>query len=145
MRKIAKNIIAGLEDAIAYTKGDTSRGVLSIYTIPAINVKAIRAKTGLTQEGFCKVFAIKPRTLQDWEQQRKMPAGPARILLALIDQHPLTVKKTLKTLGHSFGEAKKKTTSKPQPKKIKSKSAVKKIGDPASPKSKLRKRLRKRV
>ena len=62
MRKFVKDVLAGFEDAIAYMEGDKSRGVSTTFTVPAIDVKAIRKKTGLTQEGFSRLFAIKTRT-----------------------------------------------------------------------------------
>ena len=134
MRKFAKGIVAGLEDAIAHARGDKSRGVETVYTVPVVDVKSIRVKTGMTQQAFCQMFAIKPRTLQDWEQKRKRPAGSARILLALIDQHPATVKKTLRALGHSFEDLEK--SKKVVTRVTKIKTSVKKIGDPKSSKKK---------
>ena len=125
MKKIVKNIIAGLEDAIAYEQGDKSRGVSTTFTVPEINVKSIRKKTGLTQEAFSRLFAIKPRTLQDWEQDRRTPGVSARVFLLLIDQHPSAVKKTLRSLGQSL-ENKKKAKSMP----TSSKKSHKKISEP---------------
>ena len=116
MRKFVKDIVAGFEDAIAYLDGDKSRGVLTKFTVPAIDVKAIRKKTGLTQEAFSHLFAIKTRTLQDWEQARRTPGVSARVFLSLIDQHPATVKKTLKTLGHSLIAESYKKVTKTKPK-----------------------------
>lgn len=133
MNKLAMEIIAGLEDAIAYAKGDKSRGVSTVYTIPSIDVKAIRKKTKLTQEEFSNLFAIKTRTLQDWEQSRRTPGVSARIFLALIDQHPATVKKTLKALGHSLERSSCKNTAKSKP----TKKAKNKIGDPVPSKKRL--------
>src|SRR5687768_11197281 len=104
MSKVKNDITSGLKDAIAYMRGDKSRGEQSIFTIPNIDVKSVREKTGLSQETFSYLFAIKIRTLQDWEQHRRQPGAPARILLALIDQHPTTVKKTLESLGHPIGK-----------------------------------------
>lgn len=41
-------------------------------------VAEARGKTGLTQQEFAEVLHISPRTLQEWEQGRRKPSGPAR-------------------------------------------------------------------
>src|SRR2546430_6495371 len=52
------------------------------------DVKAIRAKFGLSQEQFAKAFALKLATLRDWEQERRILHGPARALVKSIDRLP---------------------------------------------------------
>lgn len=116
MKKLTQNILAGLEDALAYAKGDTSRGVKTTIKIPSIDVKSIRKKAGLTQEEFSQLFAIKIRTLQDWEQNRRKPEASARVFLLLIEQHPLTVKKVLKKSGYTA------TATKKSPSRVRSKT-----------------------
>ena len=59
------------------------------------DVKAIRAKFGLSQEKFAKTFALNLATLRDWEQERRMPHGPARTLLQIIDREPAAVRRAL--------------------------------------------------
>lgn len=51
-------------------------------------VKAIRAKTGLTQTRFADVLGVSKRTLENWEQGRRHPTGPARALLKILDADP---------------------------------------------------------
>jgi putative transcriptional regulator len=53
------------------------------------NVKAIRAKLGLSQREFARRFSISQRTLQQWEQGRSKPDQPARVLLRVIEIAPL--------------------------------------------------------
>jgi putative transcriptional regulator len=100
MKKLTRDIVSGLNDAIAHSKGEKKRGVETVFAVPDIDVKKVREKSGLTQDSFSTLFAIKIRTLQDWEQGRRKPTTPARILLAMIDRNPQVVKKTLETLGH---------------------------------------------
>lgn len=61
----------------------------------AIDVAAIRAKTGLSQEAFAERYGFSKRTLQEWEQHRKRPTGAARSLLLVIRRHPKKVAKAL--------------------------------------------------
>jgi putative transcriptional regulator len=60
------------------------------------DVKAIRAKFGLSQDQFAKTFALSLATLRDWEQERRMPHGPARTLLQIIDREPEAVRRALR-------------------------------------------------
>ena len=59
------------------------------------DVKAIRARFGLSQDRFAKTFALNLATLRDWEQQRRIPHGPARTLLQIIDREPEAVRRAL--------------------------------------------------
>ncbi|WP_350599201.1 helix-turn-helix domain-containing protein [Pseudomonas sp. 65/3-MNA-CIBAN-0223] len=47
-----------------------------------------RAKVGLSQSAFAQLLGVSLRTLQDWEQGRRRPAGAARTLLRVASQHP---------------------------------------------------------
>ena len=60
-----------------------------------VDVKAIRAKLGMSQEEFAKTFGLNVTALRDWEQQRRMPRGPARTLLKIIDREPVAVRRAL--------------------------------------------------
>lgn len=44
-------------------------------------VAEARGKTGMTQREFAEVLHISPRTLQEWEQGRRKPSGPAKALI----------------------------------------------------------------
>lgn len=52
------------------------------------NVAAVRRKTRLSQERFARTFQISTHTLRNWEQGRRVPDGPARVLLKAIDRDP---------------------------------------------------------
>jgi len=60
-----------------------------------VNVAAIRAKTGLSQDRFARAFQISPHTLRNWEQGRRIPEGPARALLLAIDRDPKALMRAL--------------------------------------------------
>ena len=61
-----------------------------------IDVAAIRRKTGLSQEKFASTFHISPHTLRNWEQERRVPHGPAYALLVAIDRDPKAMMRLLK-------------------------------------------------
>ena len=58
------------------------------FTVDPIDVKAVRAKTGLSQNEFAQMIQISTRTLQNWEQKRRNPTGPAAALLKIVSAEP---------------------------------------------------------
>ena len=90
-----KRIEQGLKEAIAYAKGQTEGAVTHLIDIPAPDVRAIRASTGLSQAEFARSIGVKKSTLLNWEQARRKPDGPARVLLALIAKDPGIVQRML--------------------------------------------------
>jgi putative transcriptional regulator len=60
------------------------------------DVAAIRQEYGLSQSKFASLLGISVRTLQNWEQGRRTPQGPARVLLRVAAKHPRAVLDTVK-------------------------------------------------
>lgn len=91
MTRAFEKIAAGLDDAIAYAGGDTSRGRVAA----PLDVKAIRQATKKTQGQFAIAYRLPIGTLRDWEQNRRQPDAPARVLLTMIQAEPDTVERIL--------------------------------------------------
>ena len=89
-----KKIARGLREAIAHVKGEETGAV--VHFADDGDVSAVRGKTDLSQEEFARTFGVSLGTLRNWEQGRRVPDGPARVLLTLIDRDPVTVLKTLR-------------------------------------------------
>ncbi len=53
-----------------------------------VDVQAIRKKTGLSQSQFALLIGVSVRTLQNWEQGRRTPQGPALALLKVFKNDP---------------------------------------------------------
>lgn len=53
-----------------------------------VDIKAIRSKTKLSQAAFAEKLHISKATIQDWEQGRRSPDGPARTLLGMVNADP---------------------------------------------------------
>jgi len=51
-------------------------------------VRAIRERTNLSQSEFAHLIGVSVKTLQNWEQDRRRPTGPAVALLRIIAQQP---------------------------------------------------------
>lgn len=89
-----KDIIEGLEDALAYAKGDKSRARAA--RVPdTIDVREIRKSLSMTQQEFSRQFGFPLGTLRNWEQGHRKPQGPSRVLLTLIKKMPDEVKRVL--------------------------------------------------
>ena len=89
MNKAFEEISAGLDDAIKHARGEKSKVI--VHKPETIDVKAIREKTGLSQQGFCAAFGVSLGTLRHWEQGLRSPRGPARVLLKVVDRDPEAV------------------------------------------------------
>lgn len=89
MNKAFEEISAGLDDAIKHAKGEKSKVI--VHKPETIDVKAIREKTGLSQQAFCAAFGVSLGTLRHWEQGLRSPRGPARVLLKVVDRDPEAV------------------------------------------------------
>ncbi len=72
-----------LESIRAIKRGEGKR-----IEVQEPDVRAVREKTGLSQSAFAALIGVSLRTLQDWEQGRRKPQGPARSLLRVADRHP---------------------------------------------------------
>jgi len=78
-RDLGAEILEGIRQL---KRGETGR----VITYPS--VASIRARTGLSQSQFARLIGVSVRTLQEWEQGRRTPSGPARTLLELAHRNP---------------------------------------------------------
>jgi len=88
-------IMQGLKEAEAYLNGHTEGSITHHINVPTPDVRAIRASTGLSQTEFARSIGVAKATLLNWEQNRRTPEGPARVLLALIAKDPGIVQRML--------------------------------------------------
>ena len=83
MSKKTRNIGQELLDGLRQLK---QRETGRIIVLPP--VAEIRGKTGLSQSKFAQLLGVSVRTLQEWEQGRRVPSGPARTLLSIAHKNP---------------------------------------------------------
>ena len=93
MSKSFASIKQGLQEAIAHQRGKQT-GV-KLHVPPAVDVKEVRRRTGLTQEQFAAKFAISVGTLRHWERGDRTPRGAALVLLNIIAKEPKAVMRAL--------------------------------------------------
>jgi putative transcriptional regulator len=96
MSNVSDGILRGLEQALAFSKGTLKKGAYVVHIPPEIDVKSIRGRLGLTQQQFAVRFGFSVNTLRHWEQGRRVPEGPTRAYLMVIDREPKAVEKALR-------------------------------------------------
>ncbi len=94
MGEVFESVMRGLAEAEAHLGGKKVPD-LKAHIPAALDVARIRAATGLTQREFAERIGVSKRTLENWEQGRRVPQGPARVLLLLLGKDPEAVLKTL--------------------------------------------------
>ncbi|MAT97022.1 MAG: transcriptional regulator [Anaerolineaceae bacterium] len=85
-RDIGLEILEGIREIKEFKEGKIKlkSRELSEPSLPA----EIRKKLGLSQAAFAGLMGVSLRTIQDWEQGRREPSGPAKSLLRIAEQHP---------------------------------------------------------
>jgi putative transcriptional regulator len=96
MSTLGKRLIAAAKEARQIARGKAHPATYRIHVPSDIDVQSIRKSLGLSQSAFASRFGIAPGTLRDWEQNRKQPDGPARVLLMVIKHEPDAVKRALR-------------------------------------------------
>lgn len=97
MSKAFESIKAGLTEAVAHAKGDKGGAGVLLYRPQPVNVKGLRQRIGMTQAQFAARFGFSVATLRHWERGDREPAGPALVLLNVIEKDPGAVLRALAT------------------------------------------------
>jgi putative transcriptional regulator len=86
-------LVASVREGGAIYRGEAPAS--RAFTILPPDIKRIRDGFGLTQSQFAALLGISVRTLRNWEQGRRTPEGPARVLLQVAAKHPEAVLDTV--------------------------------------------------
>lgn len=90
-----RRLISAAKEILSHTRGEISLP-MKIYHAPHdVDVRAIRARTGLSQGAFARRYALSPRNVQEWEQGRRQPEAAVRAYLTVIDREPAAVVRAL--------------------------------------------------
>ena len=95
MTTAGNRILTSAHQALAYAKGDADMTTYGVHIPETLDVQAIRHKVHMSQEEFARHFGVSKRTVQDWEQHRRRPSGPARAFLLVINREPDAVRRAL--------------------------------------------------
>ena len=88
-KKAFDKIAAGLNEALEVARGNAKPSKLNVP--PEIDVRAIRQKLKLSQDGFAAEFGFTINQIRDWEQGRTNPHGSSRAYLMVIQHNPKAV------------------------------------------------------
>ena len=93
---MANKILQGMRQAVAHARGEAVDARVTEVRVPAeVDVRAIRRRLGLSQEEFALRFGFSPGSVRNWEQGHRLPQGPARVLLKVIEKEPEAVDRAL--------------------------------------------------
>jgi putative transcriptional regulator len=81
---------------IAYADGTVEQDIYAVHIPEQVDVRAIRVRLNMTQQQFAIQFGFSINTLRHWEQGRRIPEGPTRAYLLVIDREPEAVQKALR-------------------------------------------------
>ncbi|MDZ4054610.1 MAG: hypothetical protein U1E24_15305 [Phenylobacterium sp.] len=92
--ELGLDIEAGLREALAHRRGELALESRRVEVMPASRVKAIRKSVAKSTKEFERRFHIPARTVEGWEQGRKLGASD-RVLLTVIAADPEAVERAL--------------------------------------------------
>lgn len=92
--KLGLGIEAGLREAIAHRRGELALETRRMETMPAARVREIRKAVAKSPKEFERRFGVPARTVEGWEQGRKLDAAH-RVLLRVIEKSPEAVEAAL--------------------------------------------------
>ncbi|KUR74143.1 DNA-binding transcriptional regulator [Novosphingobium sp. Fuku2-ISO-50] len=96
MSEVYDSLMEGLNEAVAFARGEKTNVIVHQIEVPTVDVAAIRASTGLSQGAFARSIGVAKGTLLNWEHGRRHPTGPAQVLLAMIAKKPSLVSELLR-------------------------------------------------
>lgn len=89
MSTLGEEIIQGLQEALEYSRGNREGYRAHRVRVPdKVDVRGVRSGLHMTQEEFADRFGFSVYSVRNWEQGRRKPEGPARILLTIIEREP---------------------------------------------------------
>ena len=92
-KELFDQLVQSLEQAVKIHRGEAKPSRQFVFR--AKDVRAIRAKLHKSQTEFARMIGVSLDTLQNWEQGRRQPVGPARALLLVASRAPRAVEKAL--------------------------------------------------
>jgi putative transcriptional regulator len=85
-KELFEELLESVKQGGAIMKGSLKAS--RVYEFPESEVKKLRDNYGLSQGKFASLMGISVATLRNWEQGRRKPEGPAKVLLMVAARHP---------------------------------------------------------
>ena len=116
--ELGRKLIAGLEQAIAYERGEfepprvrrlplsaRQTAVAKPPRYDAARIQAIRDRLALSQRVFAEALNVSPATVRAWEQGARVPEGPTRRLLEIAEEAPEVLTRKLRATAETATRA----------------------------------------
>jgi putative transcriptional regulator len=87
-------LLKSVQEGAEILKGDAKPS--RSFTVTPLSIKETRQQYHLTQAEFAQLLDVSLRTYQNWEQGRREPDGPAKVLLRVASVHPEALLDTIK-------------------------------------------------
>jgi putative transcriptional regulator len=94
-RDLYKELEESIKASGEHRRGQRKLKAVEPIPVELIDVRKIRESLNLSQASFALLIRTSKRTVQDWEQGRRQPAGPARALLRIAEKRPELLLETL--------------------------------------------------
>jgi DNA-binding transcriptional regulator YiaG len=94
-KTLFEDLLGSLKEAKAISKGKAAPS--RRFEIKAPDAKLVREQIGLSQSEFARLMRVSVKTLQNWEQHRRNPTGPAAALLQIMSTAPEVALESLHT------------------------------------------------
>jgi len=92
-KKLAREIEDGFRQAGAILRGAAKPSRVTRVDADRVDVKKLRERMDMSQSQFAAMLGVSIDTLQNWEQNRRQPKGPAHSLLLVAKAYPREVAK----------------------------------------------------
>jgi len=92
-KKLFNKLVKGVQEAGKVKRGEATPA--RVFAFSPDEIKQIRKNLGLSQQQFSQLVYVSVKTLQNWEQGRRQPQGPALALLMILKKDPKHALKAL--------------------------------------------------
>jgi putative transcriptional regulator len=92
-KEMFEELLGSVREAGAILRGEKKPARRTVIGGPGVRV--IRERTSLSQSEFARLIGVSVKTLQNWEQDRRRPTGPAAALLSIIEHDPTLAVKAI--------------------------------------------------
>lgn len=94
-KEVFEELCESVRQAGAIRRGEAKPS--RMFEVAPQDVRSIRRRFSASQAGFAGIIGVSVDTIQNWEQGRCSPTGPARVLLTIADRNPALLSETLGT------------------------------------------------
>ena len=88
--ELFQELLQSVREMGAIRRGEAEPARVTELSIP--DVKQVRLELGFSQDEFARALRVSVGTIRNWEQNRRQPTGPARVLLTIVQQQPDVLK-----------------------------------------------------